>query len=886
MLEDTLSLNGEWQFSMDDQKGAIRVPGVWEMQGYRLGVEGPAFYRRTIDVPSAWSGARIALYFGAVSYYVDVSINGRHIGAHEGMWTAFEFDVTDAIRIGERNDIELRVVKPGKDGATYHFRDVLVGFIPYVSLPFGGPWQGIELVARRAPNWDAVHIAPDGRSGKVYVTARLRAAEARLTATATITDHAGVVVASQTVSVTESMNWLLTVDQPRHWGPESPVVYGLTLLLQRASITISETSRVFGFRELRADGEQLLFNDSPIFLRGVLSWGWDPATLAPTLDEDSIRAEFRRVRGMGFNLVKLCLFVPPDVLFKIADEEGMFLWLELPLWYQRMNDHLRQQTQTEYGDIFTAVHHHPSVIIYSLGCELGDDMADAELLDTLNKQARDSTIGALICDNSGSGEAYGGLTFDFADFNDYHFYCDLHHFAPLVNHFSRDWRRPRPWIFGEFCDCDDFRDVTEIDEANGGSRPWWRDVLGIDGRLDRWAYSTQQERMAQHNLPYSAQDLVKISRRQSFLVRKYILEQVRTRSAMGGYVVTGLRDTPISTSGIFDDLYRPKYDPVAFKQFNADVVLALELGRSRIWRNGGDRPARKDRFNHAARSSVEFRIVLANAGQPLIARELRWMLTDASGGIANSGQVELNAAFRAGRPQEIGTFRCQMPDLKLPEQYMLTVELDAGVVFQNQWPIWVYPAVIAWPSSLALYDPAGSLTALDDVVATAHRVNHPQEAAGVLLTSAFTQEVWDFVRSGGRVLLVQPANGAFPTTACPFWRESIKLLYPHPTLQSFPHEGHIDLQFYNVASDHALDTAAFSAEWDGISEIVPVIRRLDARGFSLLDYMVEIRAGVGALLATSLNFAGGTGDQVNIFEDSIAARYLLDQILKFLSAEL
>ena len=51
-----------------------------------------------------------------------------------------------------------------------------------------------------------------------------------------------------------------------------------------------------------------------------------------------------------------------------------------------------------------------------------------------------------------------------------------------------------------------------------------------------------------------------------------------------------------------------------------------------------------------------------------------------------------------------------------------------------------------------------------------------------------------------------------------------------------------------------------------------------------MDYMVEIQAGEGTLVATSLNFMGGMGDQVNVFGDSVAARYLLYQTIKFLSA--
>jgi hypothetical protein len=181
---------------------------------------------------------------------------------------------------------------------------------------------------------------------------------------------------------------------------------------------------------------------------------------------------------------------------------------------------------------------------------------DADLLGQLDHILRSRTSGVLACDNSGSGEAYGGLAFDYADFNDYHFYCDLHYFGPLVDHFRRDWRPPRPWIFGEFCDADDYRDLDEISAAHGGALPWWYTAQNPIHPLNRLGYPEQQARMERLNLGFDGQALQRISRQQSFVVRKAILEKVRSRAGMGGYVVTGIRDTPLATSAMFDDLSR------------------------------------------------------------------------------------------------------------------------------------------------------------------------------------------------------------------------------------------------------------------------------------------------------------------------------------------
>ena len=108
---------------------------------------------------------------------------------------------------------------------------------------------------------------------------------------------------------------------------------------------------------------------------------------------------------------------------------------------------------------------------------------------------RELASGVLVCDNSGSGEAYGGLPFDFADFVDYHTYGEIHHFEPILDNWLRGWQAPRPWIFGETCDSDGFRDLSELTAANGGAKavvddlPGYRPLPGGQ-RYRRWSRPT------------------------------------------------------------------------------------------------------------------------------------------------------------------------------------------------------------------------------------------------------------------------------------------------------------------------------------------------------------------------------------------------------------
>ena len=290
----------------------------------------------------------------------------------------------------------------------------------------------------------------------------------------------------------------------------------------------------------------------------------------------------------------------------------------------------------------------------------------------------------LFCDNSGSGEAYGGLAEDFADFTDYHTYSDLHYLEPVLDHWRRDWQRTRPWLFGEFCDSDGFRDRARLLAANGGRVPWWltaenpasvwrpemQAVLDYDARMAA-AFPNQTykggragEDACGPNRPdlvpllgpgEPAYDLHAIAAAQSLMVRKYTLEAVRKRRSVQGYVITGLIDTPIATSGVLDDFGAPKWDPGVFRQCNDDAILCLDTGRSRIWQNGGDRPQRLDVYNWWAGAPIQLYVILNHTEpQPIAGALVTWQIAAEDGVVLGSGSWEVARPLEPSFPCELG----------------------------------------------------------------------------------------------------------------------------------------------------------------------------------------------------------------------------------------
>jgi beta-glucuronidase len=71
-----------------------------------------AWYRRGFDVPDSWSGMTVTLKFAAVNYLADVWLNGVYLGYHEGGYTPFAFNASDALLPGQPNLLAVRVDNP------------------------------------------------------------------------------------------------------------------------------------------------------------------------------------------------------------------------------------------------------------------------------------------------------------------------------------------------------------------------------------------------------------------------------------------------------------------------------------------------------------------------------------------------------------------------------------------------------------------------------------------------------------------------------------------------------------------------------------------------------------------------------------------------------
>ena len=873
---ERVELDSGWTIRSAGDPGTgrpIAVPGCWEAAGIAIMESGPFVFRRALVVPKAWAGRRIGLRFDGVSYHASVRIDGREVAEHTGIWDAFRVDATEHLVPGRTAVLEVEVTKPaglvdGPDGPViagpFPMRETLAGFLPYVwGHVFGGLWQRVHLEASLAPV--PVEVSARGAADGGYAVVVRFDASVDGGFDVVVRDPSGLEVARH-VGSGAALEVADRLAVPRRWSPTEPAMYGIEV--EVAGEVVAE--RRFGFRTVGRAGTTVTLNGEVVFPRMLLSWGWYPDALHANPSAQRVRRDFEAAKAMGFNGVKYCLWVPPDHVLDVADELGMLVWLELPMWLPRVTEAFLERTPAEYERIVRQVRHHPSIVLYSLGCELNSSVG-ADLLERLYRETKALVHDALVRDNSGSGEAYGGLLDEYAEYYDYHFYAELQEFRPLLDHFAPRVRPEQPFLFGEFCDSDTFRDLRALDEHPEG-RPWWaRDDPVRNPKGARWQYDVPaiERRLRESGFWARGAELSSVSRKQALLQRKATLEILRGYREVGGYVVTGERDTPISTAGVFDDDGQPKFEPAAFAPFNGDIVVSLAWDRRRAWVHGGDRPAPWDPNGYRAGDTVRAKLVVAHHGTSRGHATVAWRVLDDEGGVVAAGEDRSVVAFVPGVVREATIARFVAPDVAVPRRLNLRVEVEIGTErTANAWSLWCFPRRDAASlPSLALHDPEGVLRGIERF----WRVSDSAADADLVVATEWSPALDARVRGGSDALLLVRGRTDDPLSSAPmpFWREAVKVIEPHPAWGDFPHEGWIDLQFFGVSPDRALDLA-------GRTDHEPVLRRVDARTMAVHEYATVVAHGRGRLFATTLRFGGGLGEQAVGFGRNVCAQGLLE----------
>jgi beta-galactosidase len=418
------NLAGEWQLTLDptcegldrgwttgrfpaDRAVAVQVPSLWNLT--YPDYEGVAFYRKVFHCPEAYAGKVALIHFEGVCYRSEAWLNGHYLGSHAGAYTPFWFELTQALRPGQENELILRVAGLSKTKAV---DGILLKHVPTSKQSWyythGGPWGNIWLEPRPWVCVQSLVLVPDLRGERVCVEVTLhnRLPQVQnMQLEIQITAPDGRLAAGTTVEVSATPG-VLTCTFPMHipnplaWRCDAPHLY-------RASVTATppegESDRQedhFGMRDFTVDNGQYLLNGEPIFIKGVLLQPHYPITHVVPPDPELMLREITLMKEAGFNLIRSHVRPSPPGYLDLTDRMGMLVYAETSLAWIRESPRMLDYGEQEIRAHIRRDRNHPSVVIWGILEENPPASALASEYFMTCARALDPT--RVVLDNSGS----------------------------------------------------------------------------------------------------------------------------------------------------------------------------------------------------------------------------------------------------------------------------------------------------------------------------------------------------------------------------------------------------------------------------------------------------------------------------------------------------
>ncbi len=394
-FRQVFDLCGFWDFRFDQEDrgeaegwsagfpGArpVAVPSSWNDQ-FAEGRDflGPAWYKMAFTLPDIWRERPAFLRFDSVNYLAQVWLNGKKLGDHEGGHLPFQWDAAGSLVKGE-NTVVVRVdgrlapdrVPPGDLLANPpdSFGNTLYPPSAFDFFPFCGIQRPVQICS-----------VPRGGIEDISIETRLEGKIARVAARVKLGNPAAVLRArlsgfgfqdaQETHGIGGTWEAEIRIPSPEAWSPEKPALYSLSIEQREAGRVTDQYDIPVGIRTVAVDGDTLLLNGKPVYLKGFGRHEDFPVTgrgLVPAV----IIKDYALMEWVGANSFRTTHYPYSEQMMDLADRLGYLVIDETPavgLFFQEKGLARRLELCRSFvHELIDRDKNHPSVIAWSLANE-------------------------------------------------------------------------------------------------------------------------------------------------------------------------------------------------------------------------------------------------------------------------------------------------------------------------------------------------------------------------------------------------------------------------------------------------------------------------------------------------------------------------------------
>jgi hypothetical protein len=862
---EVLSLQGEWDFKLDPENigqkekwytqilpDKVRLPGSLDEQGIGMKYTvrsqghltresqyiGAAWYQKEIVIPEDWEGMNITLFLERVCWETRVYIDGYYVDTRNSLTTPHIYDLTDQLLPGKHR-LTIRVDNTVKINIGHTLGNML--WTTAITEETQTNWNGmigrLELLASPKVRINSLNVFPDYKKQitTIRISLQNKSGKRIQGKVELLNPSNGVILTEKPVDLDSIENKIHIEipfgESPAFWDEFSPSLTSFQVKLDAAGYTDMQTVQ-FGLRDFHASGHHFILNNRIIFLRGNVDCAIFPLTGYPPMTVAAWRHNFTIYKDYGFNHVRFHSWCPPEAAFQAADEEGMILHIELPLWdgYGMVGSIPERATFLieEANRIIETYGNHPSFCLMSMGNELGDGKEPflAYLVDYLQKKD--------------PRHLYTSTTHpaDPARHDDYFVAAatdrgPVRGILPFGDYGDKLESLDRPLIIHEMGYIAMYPDYLAIGKYTGNLKPFYLEDF--------------KKTLMDHHMLDQAENFRRSSG--AFMVELYkenIESQLRTPN-VAGFQLLDIQDFPgqgVALVGILDPFLDSKgiITPGQFRNFCSATVPLIRM-RGFTWSNN-------ETFSAAAE--------IAHFGKnDLKDQQPVWIIRDQHNRVVQSGSFN-RTDIPTGKSTFLGEIQFSLNCIKKAEQLTLEVSLS-GTGITNSWKCWVYPAGIM--------------------------EENPED---IFIAKSWDENARNRLAHGEKVLLL-PDSGSLANVEKSGWLPVLWsyqlfntqpvtmgiLCNPgHPSLRDFPTAANADWQWRSL-----LDHSEALVLDDASSGLKPLVQFIpDFNNNKKLAAIFEARVGKGKLLVCTIHLQ-------KIIKTNPEARQLMHSLLEYMKSD-
>jgi hypothetical protein len=334
---DRLLLNGVWEFTPGADGNPpltgwlpMRVPH--RSREFEEDPPESGWYRTTLRIPADWDVKGLGLDLERVRHYGRLYLDGEVVGDHHHMRLPWRVDLSALLRPG--HDHELLIYTHNCTGSYAHRDFDVVGestqqaldtLFWFTSPPTVGVESDVWLTRRLAVRIEDVHVITSVRDHRIRVEAKVineTSASIKQTLNCRVERDGELKLSLPPYQIdvepesTQDIVLAAPWEDPVLWGRPP---YGEPLLyFLRATMGNLESTTRFGFREIWAEGDQLLLNGHKLM-------PWGDHTLPYVYERQWLTRKFQDLAEANISIIEHHRYDPPQVLYDVADEMGVFV---------------------------------------------------------------------------------------------------------------------------------------------------------------------------------------------------------------------------------------------------------------------------------------------------------------------------------------------------------------------------------------------------------------------------------------------------------------------------------------------------------------------------------------------------------------------------------